>query len=283
MSGLSSGQTLTAKKKKKVSGPRIARLVQSCPQAPLVVNSCPIAPQSESFEVNPAMYNLSQPAVMSTPPMHASNKTCLGQVCEDRICFRLPAHAPKLYCPFAFTPSSDHRVVLTCEPANLHLPFILNDVPFFYAGADIDVTDLLHDGENHMIFNTMALDHEVITSVMWKMPDNLENYVQRIIDEFPAMEIPIGTQFVTDLCPISRLQMRAPGRGSMCGHAQCFDLLAFLEKARDTGNWMCPICGQQISLNDLRYDPSFLRNCCGRFVVDDYMDADCMNEFFSAV
>lgn len=282
MSSLSSGQT-SGKKKKKVTGPRIARLVQSCPQAPLVVNSCPDPPATESFEMSQTMHNHSQPATVSCGSMPSVNKTCLGQVCEDRICFRLPARAPKLYCPFAFTPSSEHRVVLTCDPQNIHLPFILNDVPFFYAGVDIDVTDLLHDGENHMIFNTLGLECEIVTSVMWKMPDNLENYVERIKTEFPAMEIPITAQFVSDLCPISRMQIRSPGRGSMCTHAQCFDLLSFLEKARDTGNWMCPVCGLQISLNDLRYDPSFLRNCCGRFVVDDYMDADCMNEFFSAV
>lgn len=278
MSSLSSGQT-SAKKKKKSTGARIARLVQTCPHQATVCNSCPVAPQ-EPLEVSVRRHEFSQPTNMFPSPLQQVNKTCLGEVCEDRICFKLPAHASKLYCPFAFTPSSDHRVVLTCDPPNIHLPFILNDVPFFYAGADIDVTDLLHDGENHMIFNTLALEHDVVTSVMWRMPDNLENYVQRIVDEFPAMEIPIGSQFVTDLCPISRTHIRTPGRGSMCVHAQCFDLLAFLEKARDTGNWMCPICGQQMSLDDLRNDPSFLRNCCGRFVVDDLMDPDGMSEFF---
>ena len=93
------------------------------------------------------------------------------------------------------------------------------------------------------------------------------------------MEIPPNLQFITDICPISNRQIQTPGRGMDCSHAQCFDMVAFIKNAQESGNWNCPICGKPISIEALRYDPSFLRNCGSLFIGDDYLDDDAANYF----
>ena len=41
----------------------------------------------------------------------------------------------------------------------------------------------------------------------------------------------------------------------------------------------CPICGKNLSIESLRYDPSFLKNCGTLFIGDDYLDDDPGNFF----
>jgi len=205
----------------------------------------------------------------SRSPYSGNMTQCVGHVVDDKICFELPPNNAKVFCPFSFSHSIQHRVVLKINPFYGNVPFILNEVPFSFSGTEIDVTDHLSDGENHFIFNTMEVSYQVIASLEWRSVQGTSYFVQKIVSEFPPMEIPPENQFVTDICPISKKQIVIAARGAKCIHSQCFDLESFLIRAKETNSMECPLCGNQLSLNTLRHDPQFLKNCGANFLMDD--------------
>ncbi|OHT04619.1 MIZ zinc finger family protein [Tritrichomonas foetus] len=267
---------------KRKKGTRVARLLQNPSQNQTQSFIPQIDNQSlSSFPNFTQQYRFSQPMVHNTSSEYTHfHVPVIGQVFNNQICFRLSTRLPTLYCPFSFTPSSGHRAVLSCVPHDIILPFVLNDIPFSYNGCDIDLTDHLREGENHFAFNTMAIQCEVMASVQWRFPENLDGFVQKIINEFPSMEMQPTSQFLSEIDPILKNRMQYPGRGMNCSHCQCFDLKNFLEYSRNTGNWNCPICGKVLDFNELRYDPSFIKKCDAVFAYDDFIDNDCMNGMF---
>ena len=60
------------------------------------------------------------------------------------------------------------------------------------------------------------------------------------------------------ICPFSMVPITCPGRGFDCNHADCFDLREFILLQMDD-NWKCPICGNQLTFESLRFDASFFR------------------------
>ena len=201
----------------------------------------------------------------------------VGRVINGRVCFNLFPKMPKLYCPFDFSHSPGHRVVLVFYP-NYTIPYVLNGTPSIYNGLEIDVTSQLNDGENYLIVNTTAIQEEVVAAIEWRDENTVEDLVQKIIRENPPMEVSPILQVFTDECPIGKKQIQRPGRGCECEHCQCFDLETFLTYAESTGNWNCPICGKQLSVETLRYDPSYLKNCGSLFLGDDFIED--ANSFF---
>ena len=194
---------------------------------------------------------------------------CMGQIINGHICFRLIPNIPKLYCPFTFAHAENHHVVLNFQPPSASIPFVLNDTPSIFNGKEIDITEELHNGENYLLVNTSNITFEVLASIEWRNIETPESIVEKIIKNSQPMEIAPNLQFVTDLCPITGRQIKTPGRGAGCAHAQCFDMVAFIQNAQQTGSWNCPICGKPIPLETLRYDPSFLKNCGSLFLNDD--------------
>jgi hypothetical protein len=157
------------------------------------------------------------------------------------------------------------------------IPYILNGIPNIYNGTEVDITEQLKDGENYLIINTTAINQEVLASIEWRNPDTIEDIVQEIINE-KQMEIPPMMNIITDECPLGKKQIVVPGRGSECQHCQCFDLSTFIKYGQSTGDWKCPICGKLLSIDSLRYDPSFLKNCGTLFLGDEFTED--ANSFF---
>jgi len=58
------------------------------------------------------------------------------------------------------------------------------------------------------------------------------------------------------VCPCSLVPISCPGRGVNCLHNQCFDLIEFLSLSLENG-WHCPICGQILDYDSLRFDHSY--------------------------
>ncbi|KAL1478597.1 hypothetical protein MTO96_034969 [Rhipicephalus appendiculatus] len=58
------------------------------------------------------------------------------------------------------------------------------------------------------------------------------------------------------LCPIAKRKIRVPCRGARCQHMQCFDAYAYLALNDSTlhPSWRCPVCNDQVLLQDIRID-----------------------------
>jgi hypothetical protein len=152
------------------------------------------------------------------------------------------------------------------------IPFVLNDTPVLYCGKEIDVTSQLRNGENYLLINTTNIPSDVLVSIEWRNCDSPEDLVDKIIKNYDPYVLMPNDQYISDICPMSNKQIQKPGRGLKCAHAQCFDLVTFIKAAQKTGNWNCPICGITLSLELLRHDPSFLKNCGTLFIGEDTLD-----------
>ena len=248
--------------------PRVARLI------PRKSDSI----EEETAKIVPTS-TLSNPDLSTYQYPNFEFDSCPGQITNDSITFKLPPMSSRVLCQFKFEYTINHRVVLNIIGPNCTIPFNINDIPFSFNGTEIDITDEIKMGQNRIIFNTLSVKESIVACIQWKEAKNVETWVQKIITEFPMMEIKPDTEFVSEIDPILKVQITVPGRGVQCTHAQCFDIRNFLNKAFDTGRWECPICGVRLSYNDLRYDPRFLKNCGTSFVNDDYFDPT-MGDYF---
>lgn len=203
-------------------------------------------------------------------PYSVISTKCLGELYSDRICFKLSPHVAKIYCPFNYQKSEENQIILSIVPTIVSLPLEINGQGIIYAGEEIDITDRMRNGDNHFVFNTMDLIVTVVASVQWRMSQNYDFLVRKIIEEHPPMPLQSAAQFITDSCPLSHSEIKYPGRGCNCTHAQCFDLYTFLKNAKETGNWGCPVCGLTLSMSSLRYDPEYLKNCSMQMIGDDF-------------
>lgn len=251
---------------KKKPRPRVARLISR--KSDSTEEEAPKILQQSTFS-NPDLTQL----------QYQNFESCPGTASSDSISFKLPPMSSRVLCQFKFEYSIHHRVVVNITGAQAPVPFNINDIPFSFTGTEIDITDQIRMGQNRLIFNTLSSKEPIIACIQWKESKNVESFVQKVITEFPLMEISPDTEFVSEIDPILKTQITVPGRGVMCTHAQCFDIRNFLNKAFDTGHWECPVCGVRLSFNDLRYDPRFLKNCGTSFVNDDYFDPT-MGEYF---
>ncbi|KAH0792400.1 E3 SUMO-protein ligase pli1 [Histomonas meleagridis] len=65
----------------------------------------------------------------------------------------------------------------------------------------------------------------------------------------------VSNTFVLSLnCPIGLWKITDPCRSINCSHLLCFDLMTFLRYARSYGQWKCPICGKECTLDELQID-----------------------------
>lgn len=61
---------------------------------------------------------------------------------------------------------------------------------------------------------------------------------------------------VSLVCPLTKRKIRVPCRGTHCQHTQCFDACAYLALNEGTmhPSWRCPVCRDQVLLQDIRID-----------------------------
>jgi len=216
-------------------------------------------------------------------PISSLTTKCLGEVYSDRISFKLSTNEEKIFCPFNYLPICEEQVLLTVVPPQVTLPFTINGVVMLYAGSEVDVSSIIKNGENSIVFNTMNNSSLIVASIQWRLSNNINTLANEIVKKYPSMTILPETNFVTDICPLSHSQIRIASRGSECSHSQCFDLLSFLQNVRNSNVWLCPICGKHLSFSQLRHDPSFLKNCESLFKteVDEFPKSEFEDSFLT--
>lgn len=61
------------------------------------------------------------------------------------------------------------------------------------------------------------------------------------------------------VCPLTKKLIARPARGVRCMHGDCFDLTGFLCYAIKNNSWVCPICHNRLTAEDLRVDPNYFK------------------------
>ncbi|KAJ3182431.1 hypothetical protein HDU87_008595 [Geranomyces variabilis] len=72
------------------------------------------------------------------------------------------------------------------------------------------------------------------------------------------MDVEVGDQIVSLICPVALTRIRIPGKGRECKHAQSFDLETFTKLSMMSAKWKCSVCGDPIEKTDLIVSEPFL-------------------------
>ncbi|KAJ3170646.1 hypothetical protein HDU88_008548 [Geranomyces variabilis] len=72
------------------------------------------------------------------------------------------------------------------------------------------------------------------------------------------MDVEVGDQIVSLICPVALTRIRIPGKGRECKHAQSFDLETFTKLSMMSAKWKCSVCGDAIDKTDLIVSEPFL-------------------------
>ena len=151
-----------------------------------------------------------------------------------------------------------------------NLTFSINQTLFTNVIPPIDVTSLILHGANLFQFCTFGFPGTSFVEIYLEEAQDPDMLVKKVINEFPAPPPISQDPYATMNCPISNAKIENPGRGINCIHYQCFDLKAFIQRGISTNNWTCPICGNPINFNDLRYDREYMKqNAFGIDATDD--------------
>lgn len=75
----------------------------------------------------------------------------------------------------------------------------------------------------------------------------------KLIDDDDDIDVDESLQYSL-LDPLTKLRMEIPVRSVKCGHLPCFDLKTFLDMYSTKEKMLCPVCYQQILLEDLKKD-----------------------------
>jgi len=160
---------------------------------------------------------------------------------------------------FMLSMSEKQNVTLYGPSSVPYLTFSLNKFLYNNVALPIDVSASVVQGNNYIVFPAYLLSNSICVELRTIDLQNPDVLMKQVIEQFPIAHHVNFSGSITKKCPISKKLIDNPARGDNCQHLQCFDLKSFLERAIQTQNWACPVCGMQIPFNDLRYDPSYLK------------------------
>ena len=101
----------------------------------------------------------------------------------------------------------------------------------------------------------------LVMIVRWMARVPLLELAQKIVMERESAP-EIGrraTMTPVGLCPLTKKLIARPARGVKCLHADCFDLTGFLSYALKHNSWICPICHNMLTAEDLRVDSNYFQ------------------------
>ena len=199
------------------------------------------------------------------------------------VLFTVPPHSLEICFQFMFEMISGQSVVLTSNGAVDRITFALNSAQYHDVKLPVDVTSSMVNGENRIAVCTIGFDVPLFLQIAVSL--NVGAMVRQIVEEREPAPVIGMDPFATQVCPLSKQRIAFAGRSIKCRHAQCFDLAVFLENAIRVNNWSCPVCGQPITFEDLRYDRGYTNGSNGverpaneeaRWLIDDLlMGNDC--------
>lgn len=208
---------------------------------------------------------------------------CDFEVGENCINFKIKPGTNKSVCHFNIPYRIDPialNIVLSLDSIQF-ISFIINDTPFCFQGEALDITKHIREGQNEIIFFTTNVKNNIDASIQWRMGSELEpsTLANEILSKAKEMEVDINGAFVQDTDPTTHLPISIAARGANCTHAQAFDAHTFLKRGFATGDWNCPVCHIKIEPDQIRTDPSYLKQCETVYLEDDAKFKDPFNYF----
>lgn len=188
------------------------------------------------------------------------------QVTKNSIIFTLIPQQRELSFNFQINLANITKVTVISATGLNALTFSMNSTLFRNVALPFDLTQNIINGNNIIQFCTYGLMRSIFVELKLEDQKDPEEILTKIINEYPAAPFVEQDLFPSNICPITQQVIDKAGRGVHCTHTQCFDLRAFIKRGLSTGNWECPICGQSIPLEELRYDRDYMRN--DRFLLE---------------
>ncbi|OHT04647.1 MIZ zinc finger family protein [Tritrichomonas foetus] len=136
----------------------------------------------------------------------------------------------------------------------MHIRHICGD------GIPINITNILNPfgHENWIVVDSSSFTHPFFVIGVWGQQKTMNQILK---------EIASSNYFVAppnlDICPISKSIVEIPARGIHCTHRENFDASSFIAVSQAIGLWQCPICHQNLPMNELLVDLS-------RFHIQEY-------------
>lgn len=152
------------------------------------------------------------------------------------------------------------------------ITFSINNTLFTNAVPPVDLSALIVHGPNFLQFCTFGFQTPIFIEIALEDIKNPDALVEQVMNQFPAAPPIVPDPFANLNCPISHQKIENAGRGVNCVHAQCFDLKNFIKRGIETNCWDCPVCGNKIPFEDLRYDRDYLKQP-SIFAISDGDDA----------
>ena len=138
------------------------------------------------------------------------------------------------------------------------LTFSINQIIFHSVNLPVDVTDAMGTGINTIMFVTTNQACPICVEMRLIEPKAIDDLLNVVITAYPSPPKIKADIFSTSICPLTNTEIDKAARGVQCLHHQCFDLRSFIERGLTTENWVCPVCGKIITIEDIRYDPDYV-------------------------
>lgn len=151
----------------------------------------------------------------------------------------------------------NHIFNLLTSNANQLLTFSINSTMFNNVGTPFDITNFINPGLNNIHFVTLSNVSTIFVELKLTRTQNVDEMVRKIVNEFPPPPLIMSDPFISKVCPISKQDIVQAGRGCKCTHSQCFDIRSYISQAVRSNSWICPVCGQPLPFEEVRYDRDY--------------------------
>lgn len=120
------------------------------------------------------------------------------------------------------------------------------------AVSEAEVMETIHlAGESPLASHqTAGVRYQLLAKNQKGVHDLYQSVLEDEVDEVLVAD----TMTVSTYCPLTRLPLQIPVRGSHCSHLQCVDLQNYLVHGQRGGYWNCIICDKTMKGEDIRVD-----------------------------
>ncbi|OHT16580.1 MIZ zinc finger family protein [Tritrichomonas foetus] len=257
----------------KAGKPKLRSVRLELPQNEFLNHFSPNPPHySLPVQFTPGVNNqISSPQLSIQPPSQTSVASVAngGTLLSASILHTFPSHCEPSFACDIMTPNNAMPFTTQPPPSLLHPRFFLysvsvNPVPqthvkFIVNGKIInhfntdhqplDITDILlpFGQQNWLIVESGNIVVPFAVVGVWVSMMTMEELIQTIESKSHFILNEVATP-----CPITGAPIEIPAKGLQCNHQQCFDLVSYITLSQALNRWVCPVCRQQLPLDDLR-------------------------------
>ena len=172
---------------------------------------------------------------------------CRPSQCDHLQCFDLATYVTmnkqsgKWLCPVC-----GKKALLL--PATLFVDVYFLDILNDPRTQNEEAIQVEKDGSWRLVESTNKADKTIelsIGNITFKFPKRDPAITRSKISMLFNSEIAVDSIQVSLRCPLSKTRIEIPCRPSLCDHIQCFDLATYISMNKQSGKWLCPVCGKK--------------------------------------